>query len=261
MTTHKRHLPGALNKFQLRSIGRRFFVAAFSAAVFGTVATGIFGFGVSAREYDLSELPKPPEELRRLIEAGDVVFEFDTERPSWAKQSAERYSLSGETKFDFKYNFQSSCRWRQLSGRSASKIEVSTRFTKVDFFTKHRVWLRRKPAEQGFWDSPLLRHELDHVLVSTDPRLESTFRSAVDKLKRLRLPASLVESQGMDRLNRAIKEKVESQFESVVSLARVRYLELDRLTNSGRQAIPTDSEFSQFISEAARHVKLSVEDD
>jgi hypothetical protein len=227
------------------------------------------------RSVKLEELPKPPAELAPWLRRGEVTFMIGGQRPSVVDPSRSTGALGrdfdAETQFRLSYSFKSRCRWGWAENEAARRLAVDVRFDRLQLAVEHRVWLREMPDIESFWDSPLVRHELDHVRLSSDPRLKTLFVNAVDKRDRIELTidqSSPLISRATRRLpnsslgNRSLLNYlsgadaqpwmdavVQEEFDKIVQLVEIRYQELDRQTEHGRQPVPREGELREWLTE------------
>jgi hypothetical protein len=112
----------------------------------------------------------------------------------------------------------------------------------------HDVWFREQPSTQDFWDDRLVRHELDHVRISTNPRIEKIFTELVRGDGRL-LETIDEETKVTQSMVRSIVEKhVQSVFDDTIDLVQIRYQDLDAVTNHGLKPLPRDSEPMKWMN-------------
>ena len=177
-------------------------------------------------------LPQPPEPLQRLLTLGKVDYVFYDARQL-------RRKFQAETRYSLQYNSKINFRWRAV-GRSGGRrtLVVRPQFDQLEFEIKHEILLPIAFAGEGFYDQQLVRHEFDHVRISTDPRFLSLFRNWVaEELTVLRTQCAsdadfnLVAKELVD-------ERVEQIFQRVLSLIQLRYQELDQTTRHGVLVTP-----------------------
>ncbi|MGB7324340.1 MAG: hypothetical protein WBD31_05675 [Rubripirellula sp.] len=184
----------------------------------------------------VSSLPKPPEKIAAWIKQGNVSFESGTRPPS--RQSSGGPRITGETRYRLIYHFRSKSDWRVLG----SKIVIRVRFRDVRWQTSHVIWFENRPNTDGFWDNQLVRHEFDHVEISTDPRIEKLFRSRLRDttvIERLIQPGVRIRESDVDKI---VEDAVREMFDEISELVEIRYKELDRLTKHGQLPLPPDEE-------------------
>lgn len=177
-------------------------------------------------------LPQPPDPLQRLITLGKVNYVFYDARQL-------RRKFQAETRYSLQYNSKINFRWRAV-GRSAGPrtLVVRPQFDQLEFEIKHEILLPIAFAGEGFYDQQLVRHEFDHVRISTDPRFLNLFRKWVGEeltVLRTQCPSdadfNLVAKELVD-------ERVEQIFQRVLNLIQLRYQELDQTTRHGVLVTP-----------------------
>jgi hypothetical protein len=192
---------------------------------------------------DLADLPKPPPAIGDLIESGRVTFEAgvrdEPEHPSTGP------SLAAETRFRIEFNYTSHSRWTLAT--DSRRVVINVRYGSITWKPKHTVWFRRRPETENFWSSRLVLHEMDHVRISSDPRLAARFAESLGEQSTLVHPiggGNVVNQRLVDRL---VGEHVERVFSEMTELISIRYRELDRVTKHGRLAVPRDSALQQWL--------------
>ncbi|MGV3484684.1 MAG: hypothetical protein ACO1RT_09730 [Planctomycetaceae bacterium] len=181
-------------------------------------------------------LPSPPEPLAGLIEIGNVEFEFYN--PTVTKRA-----FAGETKFTFRYSYDSRVRWKLVRQQDQNAIQVSVRYRNVELQRTHRVLLPEKLLGPDLFSRALTLHEFDHVAISCDARLPGVLESMLMK-RNATLVKVLDESQDgfrgtptaddLSRISkRLVQEASDRVFDDFVAIVSIRYRELDRASDSG----------------------------
>ena len=195
-----------------------------------------------ASETLTATLPAPPEAIAKLIADGKVVFDFYDQRQ-------HKFDFAGETTFDFRYEYRCTTRFRVIdqpvgdSGQEKSEgkaLEVLLHYDEVSLKISHRMRLPERMVNDDFFDQRLVKHEFDHVAISADPRLPRLLIEMLkDRNSKLIVPISQQDVDLRDRqryakaASAAAKEETAKVFEDFVSLVRIRYKELDRVTRHG----------------------------
>ncbi|MFG0266565.1 MAG: hypothetical protein ACF8AM_15685 [Rhodopirellula sp. JB055] len=228
----------------------------------------------------MSALPVPEEAIAELLESGQVEFISGGPRPSVAAGLRStgfiNREFDAETRFNLSYHFVSRCRWWW----SDDGIVVKVRYPELKLKVDHKVWFRRRPNDLSrFWDSPLVQHEMDHIRLSTDPRVLSRFESAVREDESLRFSSSEIRSvlgenvvlnrnatpnannrtsrnnrsSGLssDQVRKLINQRVRAHFQQTVELIEIRYRELDRQTAHGSFAVPDTGPLRQWLDHSS----------
>jgi hypothetical protein len=190
-----------------------------------------------AEPLPLELVPPPPTEMADLVQAADVRFEFGPEDSP--KRITDNSPMAAETSYKIAFEYQSKLNWKVVG----NQVVVWVRIKDIDWNPSHVVWFRRAPDSERFWDNPLVRHEFDHVRISTDPRLEAAFRKRVDELKIIRFPKSELGQRSLEQASKdTLREELTSIFKDISALAEIRYRELDRVTRHGREPLPSDAD-------------------
>jgi len=267
---------------------RRFFLQTHSVGfcVLGVLLLAIsWGSPVSAegssgetasRTLTLVDLPPVPDDLADLVKRHGIDFLIGGTRPSLMNPGrstgvSER-RFDGETQFRLSYTFNSRCRWNLIrepnKPDTVRRLAIRVRFQRIELRVAHQIWLRELPDLEKFWNHPLVRHELDHVRISGDPRIKKMFEAAVRRHERIEL--SQVESEpfiaiGYRKFNASsrrgtllnylssddakpfVKQAVQSEFERIVQLLEIRYAELDRITEHGQLPVPKAGPLADWL--------------
>ena len=124
-------------------------------------------------------------------------------------------------------------------------VNIQVRFESIKLIATHDVWLKNPPPTERFWDDSVVRHEFDHVRISSDPRIESQFLEAAKKIEVLRVPLSQVVGKNDRVENSKVQSLIESRMkqtlDNTTDYVRIRYRELDRLTKHGLRPLPDDA--------------------
>ena len=201
----------------------------------------------NATPIQMSDLPDPPQPLASLIRAGKVKFVTGGSALSNPDSLPRGGRLAGETRFQFRYRYSSRASWRAAGGGSTigiakPQVLIRVRFRSIKLLMSHEVWLRRTPAADSFWDDKIVRHEFDHVRISSDPRIERLFLDGVKSLESFRVPLQdVADANGRvsdSAVNALIEDRMKLQLRRVTDFVKVRYAELDRVTRHGLRALP-----------------------
>jgi hypothetical protein len=227
----------------------------------GTLAVSL-AWGQS--EISLVQLPPPPAELRQLIENGRVSFrtgappksadgdstssnrsEGVLQGQSADDQGRERGGFSAETHFQIEFSFQSHTTWRMLP--DAQTLRIAVKLSRVQWQPSHTIWLRQTPPADGFWLSPLVLHEFDHVRISSDPRFRERFQKLTHR--GIVFEHRLASGEHLDpqQIRELANRHVEGLFQEAQDLIRIRYQELDRETGHGTAPLREDSPLQEVL--------------
>lgn len=208
---------------------------------------------------EMSTLPSPPTTIGKNIDHGNVRFVTGGTPPATPDSFPQGGRVAGETQFHFRYRYESHARWRVLTRRdsaqrdSASRssegsdpmVQVSVTFRNLQWDVDHEVWLRKPPGAERFWSDPIVLHELDHVRISSAPQIESVFLDAIRPIRSFRVALSEVAVNGKvdaTKVQDLIALKMKRAMERTTEYVRVRYRELDRMTDHGLRPLPAVAE-------------------
>ncbi|WP_102017529.1 hypothetical protein [Rhodopirellula islandica] len=222
-----------------------------------------------AEPIEMSSLPAPSDEVAELLKVGQVEFISGGPRPSETRGLRSpgfiNRDFDAETRFSLSYHFSSRCRWWW----DEDGIVIRVRYPELNLKVFHEVWFRQRPNDlRQFWSLSLVQHELDHIRLSTDPRVLKRFETAVRSEESLRFSFSEVESILGEQANsrtsnrrsprltpeqvrKLINERVREHFDQTFQLIEIRYRELDRQTAHGSFAVPTDSPLRQWLDHSS----------
>lgn len=177
-------------------------------------------------------LPAPPPEIAQLIRRGDVSFTlYDPER--------DPQEFAGITRFDLQYRYEATSRWTVRRAGSRRQLRIRPKFHRLDLEFRHEVLVPASVQGDGFFGHPLVRHELDHVRVSTDPRLEALFQRWIkEDLQQLSIRLEPSQQPDDQLVRDQVEEAIQKIFQRLIDMVRIRYDQLDRETDHGQRALP-----------------------
>jgi hypothetical protein len=194
---------------------------------------------------EIETLPQPPGPIQSLIETSRVKFEAGPKQQPVA--STGQPSIVAETRYRIAYNYTSQSSWRRVDrGR---KLVVDVRYTKLQWKPMHTVWFLKPPAEQDFWSNRLVRHELDHVRISSDRRFAKQFEQAIRAQPVLYETIDIGEIVNRKFVDALVDRHVANAFAEISELIAIRYKELDRLTSHGLRPLSAESELQRWLKQ------------
>jgi hypothetical protein len=143
----------------------------FSIALLWQVSSADIALGQRQKAAVHPWLATAPGEFVRLIQAGEVSIEEDDER----LRKENRQAL---TFFELTIDYQYFMQYQTVeSGPDGQTVRVNVRYKKPTSRVVHKVIVGSDFKPVAPWSNPLLMHEMDHVAISTDPRLERWIES------------------------------------------------------------------------------------
>jgi hypothetical protein len=226
---------------------------AFSMVVLVTLGAPSLAVAQKPKPLDPTNLAKPPDSIQALIAAGKVKFEFGQRSESAQSTGAPGApGITAETHYRIAYNYDSRSSWKLISrGR---RVVVTVQYNRVQWQPTHTIWFRNRPASasasasENFWSNKLVLHELDHVRISSDPRLARRFNQLLKEasvLNRAVADGEVVNRRYVDSL---VDQHVAKIFAEISDLIAIRYKELDRITSHGVRPVPSDSVLIQWLN-------------
>ncbi len=182
----------------------------------------------------ISRLGPPPTDFDALIESGNVSFDSGDRDPSL--EPKEGPGVAAETHYRIAYHFKSHSHWTLRQNR----LTIRMRFRDVQWDPSHRIWFRQTPSLVDFWNQPLVRHEFDHVRISSDPRFKQLFVERLNETSVIRHDLDANQKATETLIDELVEAEVARIFGEVSSLIAIRYKELDRVTDHGRTRLPED---------------------
>jgi hypothetical protein len=173
----------------------------------------------------------PPPYFQKLIKAGNVRFEFyDPRKDPRPYAGYTEYELFVYHSYDLRYT-----RRRRGGGW---RLTILPTVRKVTCRLTHTVHLPERLDSDDRWADPLVRHEFDHVAVSTDPRV----RMLVEHLL-LNLPEFERWAPGGTLLDdkfyrSAVDERIAERRKAVLQLVEANQQRLEEITRHGTRWTP-----------------------
>ncbi len=184
----------------------------------------------------LHAAPPAPPPLDQLLKDGGVelVFYDRAEMPR---------DFPGQTTFtlstEWKYQFQSDFRRRDRDLEVSLRVNMHTARATLT----HKVELPLEYDRPQLWNTSLARHELDHVLLSTDPRARLLNEAVLKALNlvRVRIPS------GQKPTDKLFREKLDAvcdeRRKAVTDLMNALQQRLDTLTRNGNASLANRGQF------------------
>lgn len=197
--------------------------------------------------FDRLDLPNPQPEIRRLLDRGPLRWDSGV-RPAGIPATS-KLKTAAETTYRIRYSYQSRANWKVNQLGNALTIKV--RFKRVQWKATHRIWFRNQPPFNDFWGDRIVRHELDHLRISSDPRHAHRFQERLRQESVFRSPIRAGDVVNKALVDRLVEEHVDRIFQDQTDLIAIRYRELDRVTAHGRLPVPQDSPIAQLLTASA----------
>jgi hypothetical protein len=186
--------------------------------------------GVSSWSH--SWLATAPGEYLRLINRGNVGIKVDDELlASYRKTALTQF----EIKLDYKCIY-STPRVLAQDNRSQSPSHsaiLDFRYTRRDLKVSHSIIVPKSFQPDEPWKDRLVKHEMDHVAITTDPRLYSLVQGIFSRGAALEIPLSAGRVPNAIELQGFIDQFTNARISEIESLLQYQYDELDRVSRDG----------------------------
>lgn len=179
------------------------------------------------------ELPKPPKAIAELFKLGDVKIQFYRQRPV-----DQQYDGQTRFKINIDYRFQIRSQRVQTAQGIAARIRVT--FTKIDVKHDIRIALPSSYAREDVWQTSLMLHELEHVLIDVDPRITALLRKTIATIKIFDVPINLA-NQG--NFKRIVAEEIDKKVAEMTALIQKNNDLFDKVTVHGARPEDRDPNF------------------
>jgi len=186
------------------------------------------------------ELPSPPAEFLELASRANLKIEF------YDPKVIQR-SFAGETAFEFQYTYDSRSSWKRKQVDSKPAIEVSVKYENIKIQRTHKMTLPQILIGDEIYSHHLTRHEFDHVRLSTDPRLDPLLTTMLTE-RNSKITKTLdpdedeyigrPTAKDFQRISKAmVADASDKVFNDWVAIVSMRYRELDRVSDYGRDEL------------------------
>ncbi len=208
--------------------------------------SGLFNAAATAQDRVVEKphewFASAPGEYVRLIEKGGVRLTVDDAKLDAAKKQAL-------TIFRFKssYQFHYRVQWIGTGGETPQsppfKARISANLEDPKFDFEHTIVVRSGFRPSDPWRSSLIRHEFDHVSISTDPRLLRLMKKVW--ARRLNWVHTFQQETLPDEedFENAIKEQIEAHTREFERVIQTHYDWLDQESKDGTANLNDRSAF------------------
>jgi len=194
-----------------------------------------------AQETNISK-PHPwlnlaPTEYLRLIDTGNVELKIDDD-------FLDRNQKNAVTVFKVLVDLTFSTNFKVTpSNTGKSHVRFTVRYGKPKFRMEHTILIRSTLRPVDPWKDIVLQHEMDHVAISTDPRLALMVNYLYSEpqtwdqlIESTNPPSSATIDEQVQRRSKILIEQIERAIQ-------IQYDLLDQKTNQGMSSIAKRSDF------------------
>ena len=179
------------------------------------------------------ELPKPPKGIAELFKLGDVKIQFYRQRPS-----GQQYDGQTSFKINIDYRFQVRSQRIQTPQGVVARIRVT--FSKIDVKHDIRISIPSSYAREDVWETSLMLHELEHVLIDVDPRITALLRKTIATIKTFDVPINLANQTNFKRI---VAEAIDKKVADMSALIQKNNDLFDKVTVHGARPEDRDPNF------------------
>ena len=180
-----------------------------------------------------------PGEFVRLIDRGNVKIVVDDDLVKKAGKSALTV-FKFVVDYDFKYRHQT-IGYDRETNTWQSKIVAWMDQPKVKI--EHKICLKSDFQPSSPWESKLLRHEFDHVAISSDPRMLKLMKWALQQRREWTGKWEQPNSPSEQDVRTAILESITVEVKALEKLVQSQYDTLDQESSQGMVAIGARTSF------------------
>lgn len=200
-----------------------------------------------------------PPAFARLISLGRVQIKIDDQRLDEArKQALTHFKIKAD--YRYLYTQQSTRVDPKNDGGYVAKINARIIVPEVEIL--HEISIRSGFNPRDPWKSPLMKHEFDHVSISTDPRLLKLLKKILNRKISIDVRWTSDEHFSDEIVSRAIKAEINTQIAEIERVVQANYDRLDRETRDGTMdAKDRETLFtSMYKADSLRTLKFSYLD-
>jgi hypothetical protein len=202
-------------------------------------------------------IAKAPGEFIRLIDRGNVSIVVDNERVRKAGKTALTL-FHFVIDYDFKFR-------HQLLGydekTNAWQSQIVSWMDQPKVRLEHTICFQSTFTPNSPWDSRLLKHEFDHVAISSDPRLLKIIKRTLQQRKQWTAQWQQVDAPTEEDVKKKILENVVADVKSFEQLVQSQYDYLDKESGQGTSTIENRMAFfnSLYKQEGLERCKFQMD--
>ena len=184
-------------------------------------------------------LGEAPGEFVRLVDRGNVKIVLDDDRIRKSGKTALTL-FQFVVDYDFKFRHQV-LGYDEESRAWQAKIMAWIDQPKVRL--DHTICIQSDFAPASPWESKLLRHEFDHVAISTDPRMLKIIKRELQQRRQWIAKWEQTSAPTEQDIRKNIFEAITAEVKSLEQLVQSQYDYLDQESNQGLSDINSRKDF------------------
>ena len=184
-------------------------------------------------------LADAPGEFVRLIDRGNVDIVVDDDRIRKAGKSAL-------TLFQFVVDYDFRFRHQLLGYNSETNVwqaKITAWMDQPKIKLEHTMCIQSNFAPALPWESKLLRHEFDHVAISTDPRFLKIIKRSLQQRRQWIGKWSQANAPTEQDVRESVLAAITVEVQSIEKLVQSQYDLLDQESSQGLTVIGSRKEF------------------
>lgn len=210
---------------------------------FCSLAVGTFPGEASLCAQESADLKKDAPKFAKALMENDLL------EIRFYDPATEPRKFLGETRFDldciYKFKFKAKTTQR---GRTR-KAGIRVTFTQVKVVCKSTVYLPKSyENKDDFWSTKLVRHEMEHVRINSDPRITLLIEFLTKMNTRFEVQLSSNESVNNESVKELLDDRTRLRREAVNSLIQFNHDDLDKVTGHGGTGKIEESFFAQLFT-------------
>lgn len=204
-----------------------------------------------------SWLTLAPPEYQRLLDAGNVAIQAsDALLQQKEKVGATEFKL--QVGYRFTYKIESN---RQQDGIQQTRVRVI--YQRPKFRISHVIHVESTYNPPSPWTHGLMKHEMDHLAISTDPRLRAIVDGVLGSSVSVDLRWEQTSAPSDQQIRESLGNRSAERFSDIEKVIQIAYDQLDEASAQGNRRIDArGSFFKQIYSvEWLRSTKLKSFDE
>jgi len=181
-----------------------------------------------------------PSGMSKLIALGNVRFGTDDERLRKARKQAFTF-FRIKASYRYKYTQQDGRLEDDDPSQWVAVIDAKLRM--LDIHLEHDVYLQSGWQATDPWDTALLKHEFDHVAISTDPRFRQFLKQLLQQPIECTVRWPRDEQLTSAIIDQAINAEMAARIHELERLVQAQYDRLDQASRDGRNTIEDREQF------------------
>jgi len=171
-----------------------------------------------------------PPAIARLIALGQVQIKIDDQRLDEARKQALTHF---KIKADYRYLYTQQSTRVDPKNDGGYVARINARITVPEIEIVHDISIRSRFNPRDPWKTALMKHEFDHVSISTDPRLLKLLKKILNRKVSLDVRWTADEKFSDELVSKAIKAEINTQIAEIERVVQANYDRLDRETRDG----------------------------